>query len=227
MWPDLLLALLLQSDPSADGIRALEARDYPQAIASFEKAAAADPADYSAWFHLGLAHSLGGNRGKAIESFRKTLEIKAGLYEAELNLGMLLLEQKQTGEAMPLLKSAFDKKPKEFRPAHYLAEALAAAEQHAPAEQQFRLALEIDPKSAQALAGLGRALLRQDKLKEAEPVLRQAGDADGMLELASRFEKSGDKTAWKPPSSIRRPPRAGMPSRPPICAISRPARPPN
>lgn len=188
----LFILLALQADPSADGIKALDAKDYPAAIAAFERAVTADPNSYAAHFHLGLSHSLAGNHAKAAESYRKTLALKPGLYEAELNLGVELIDLKQAGEAATFLRSAVEKKPKEFRPVYYLAEALLASTQFAQAEQQFRAALEVDAKATPAHAGLGRSLARQGKLKEAEASLRHAGDGDGLLELASLYEKAKD-----------------------------------
>jgi tetratricopeptide (TPR) repeat protein len=183
------------SDPAAAGIKALEVNDYPAAVAAFEKAVAAGPADYAAHFHLGLAHSLAGNAPGAEAAYRRTLELKPGLYEAELNLGQVLLGARKAAAAVPHLESASSKKPREFRPVYYLAEALAESGNPAAAEGRYRTALEIDPNSAAARAGLGRALARTGKHKEAEAVLRQAGDRDGLLELASLYEQAKDRDA--------------------------------
>jgi len=65
-----------------------------------------------------------GKDAEAIPSYRKVLELKPGLYEAELNLGILLLKNKQAAEAATHLEPAAAQKPKEFRPVFYFAEAL-------------------------------------------------------------------------------------------------------
>ena len=97
MWSAaiLLLAMFLP-DPVAEGMKALEEQRYEAAIASFTKAAESDPKDYSAFFHIGLAQSLLNRDAEAIASYRKVLELKPGLYEAQLNLGIVLL---RSGEA--------------------------------------------------------------------------------------------------------------------------------
>ncbi len=190
-----LFFFLQQPDHHAEGIKALEARQYPAAIAAFEKAAAADAGDYGAHFHLGLALSMGGNAADAEKSYRKTLELKPGLYEAELNLGVVLLDLKKNADAVTTLQAALDKKPGEFRPNYYMAEALLSSGDPARAEPLFRKAAELDPAAAAAKAGLGRSLARQGKLAEADAALRQAGDADGLLELASYQEKAKDFAA--------------------------------
>jgi tetratricopeptide (TPR) repeat protein len=190
-----LLLLLQQVDHQAEGIKALESKQYPAAVALFEKAVAADPSDYGAHFHLGLAHSLAGDPARAAAAYRRTLELKPGLYEAELNLGQVLIDTKDFAGAVSSLESAMARKPDQFRPVYYLAHAHLAAGRPGQAEPMFRRALELDPKSDAARAGLGRALVRQAKLKDAEPVLRAVGDIDGLLELAALHEKAKDAAA--------------------------------
>jgi tetratricopeptide (TPR) repeat protein len=198
-----LLASLAQTpDPSAEGMKALEARNYEQAVQLFTKAAEADPKDFAALFHLALAYSLAGKDSEAVPRYKRVLEMKPGLYEAELNLGVLLLRDKQAREAIPYLESAAGKKPKEFRPNYYLAEALAADGRWADAEPRYLAALAADPKSAAAESGLGRTLAKQNRLPEAEPHYRRAAELDAayresLLELASLFE-----TAKRPADAI-------------------------
>jgi len=140
------LALLLQAaDPYAAGMKALEEQKYDLASQEFSKAVEAAPGDYAARFHLALADSLLGKDEEAIAGYRKVLELKPGLYEAELNLGMVLVRQKQFPEAIPHLKTAASLKPAEQRPAAYLADA------------------EL---------GLGRALATAGKFEEAAPLFR-------------------------------------------------------
>ena len=55
------------------------------------------------------------NRTEAIAGYEKVLELKPGLYEAELNLGILLLDAKQAARAVTVLEAAVEKKPEEFR----------------------------------------------------------------------------------------------------------------
>lgn len=191
-----LLPLLLsfqKPDWNAEGMKALEAQKYDEAAGLFTQAAEADPADYAARFHLGLALSMLGRDAESAAAYRKTLEIKPGLYEAELNLGIVLLRQKLAQEAVAPLESAASKKPKEFRPAFYLAEALLAAGKPARAEPHYRTAVEADAKSAGAQLGLARTLAKLDRLSEAAQHFRQAAALDpeyrdALLELASLYE---------------------------------------
>ena len=165
MWA-LVWALLLlwQADPLADGIKALDAKDYPTAIAAFQKAAAAEPKDFAAQFHLGLAYSLAGDKEKALAAYRQALELKPDLYEAQMNPSALLMDTGKPAEAVPLLKRAIEAKPTELRPKFFLGLAYLRAGQLAEADTQLKAARELDAKSEEVSSAL--------------------------LELASAFEKA-------------------------------------
>ncbi len=198
MWAALAGAvlLLLQADPAARGLQALEAGNYAEAAEAFEQAVARDPDDYAAHFHLAFARTMLGERDRAISGYRKVLELKPGLYQAQLNLGILLLEAEQPAEALPLLKAAAAQQPDQFQPNYHLARALDAVADDAGAEEQFRKAVAIDPKSAPARIGLGRALANQLKFDEALAAYREAAGLDPefrgyLIELAARLEEKG------------------------------------
>jgi len=165
MWAILAAFLLLQTpDFSAEGLKALDDSKYDLAAQSFLKAVEADPKDYSAHFNLALAYSLLGKDAEGIAEYRKTLELKPGLYEAELNGGILLLRQKDPADALPLLTHAVEQKPDEFRPRFYLAEAQLQSGAFDAAEASYHRALELDGKSAASQLGLAHSLARQGKL---------------------------------------------------------------
>lgn len=190
------LLLLQNVDFSAEGFKALEAKDYLLAAQDFAKAVQADPTDYAAHFHLALANSLTGKVEEAIAGYRRALELKPGLYEAQLNLGMLLLGHKRPAEAVPYLQAATASKPGEFRPQLYLAQALFDSGASAPAAAAYRAALQINAKSATAELGLARSEVRSGNLQEAEAHFRKAAELDpslkdAILELAPLYEKNG------------------------------------
>ena len=191
-----LLLFLQAPDFSADGMKALESGRYQAAVESFTQAIAADPKDYYAHFNLAMAYSLLRKDAEGIAEYRKTLDLKPGLYEAELNAGILLLRQKSPAEAVPLLEDAATQRPREYRPRYYLAEAQLQTGAPEKAAENYRLALEANPKAAGAELGWGRALARQGKLADAAPHFRQAAELDaayreGLLELAEQYEKAG------------------------------------
>jgi len=189
-----VLFFLQATDPTTEGMKALEEGKYEAAVAAFQKAIGADPKDYFAHFNLAMAYSLLHQDAEGVAEYRKTLELKPGLYEAELNGGILLLRQKNPAEALPLFEDAARQKPGEFRPRYYLAESQLQTGDAAKAEESYRLALTLDAKSAGAQLGMAQALVQQGKLAEAEPYFRQAAQIepkyrDYLLELAALYEK--------------------------------------
>ena len=51
----------------------------------FAKAVAADPKDYAAHFNLALSYTMLKRDADGLAEYKKVLEMKPGLYEAELN----------------------------------------------------------------------------------------------------------------------------------------------
>jgi tetratricopeptide (TPR) repeat protein len=155
---------------------------------------AADPKDYYAHFHLALSYSMVNRDADGILEYKKALELKPGLYEAQLNAGILLLRQKNPGEAATLLEQAVAQKPKEPRPRYYLGEALLAIGDNAHAEEHLKIVVAQDPKPAAQVA-LAHALSRQNRLDEAAPYFREAARIDpsyqdALLELGELYERA-------------------------------------
>jgi tetratricopeptide (TPR) repeat protein len=196
MWAIAVALFFLQSvDYSAEGMKALDEARYDAAVQAFTKAIETDPKDYTAHFNIALAYGFLHKDAEGIAEYRKALELKPGLYEAQLNAGILLMRQKDPVAALPLLESAAEQKPKEFRPRYYLAEAQLGTAALDKAEASYQQALELDPKSAGAELGLAHALARQGKLPDADPHFHQAATLDArlhdyLLELASLYESA-------------------------------------
>jgi tetratricopeptide (TPR) repeat protein len=193
LLPFLLFAQ--QQDVLAEGLKALDANHPDAAEAFFREAVAAAPGDVSPHFNLALALSTERKDTEAIAEFRRTLELQPGLYQADLNLGILLLRNQRAGEALPVLKQAVDTQ-KTARANLYYAQALDQTGDLSQAEARYRTALELDPKSAAAQAGLARLLLTESKFTDAATHFREAASLDpdyrdGLLELGAAYETSG------------------------------------
>jgi tetratricopeptide (TPR) repeat protein len=190
----LLLFVLQTPDYDAEGNRALEEGKYQAAADSFTKAIAADPKDYYAHFNLAMAYTFLHQDAEGLAEYRKTLELKPGLYEAELNGGILMLRAKNPADALPLLEDAAAQKPKEYSPLFYLAEAQLESGMSDRAAENFRLAEQNNPTSAAAELGWARALALQGKLDESEPhfrlaIQREPRFHDALLSLAELYEQ--------------------------------------
>ncbi len=192
--------LLLQLDFNAEGLKALEDGKYEAAVQAFAKAIEADPKDYSAHFNLALAYGFLHRDDEGIAEYRKTLELKPGLYEAQLNAGILLMRRKDPAAALPLFSAAAEQKPKEFRPRYYLAEAQLQTSAFDKAQESYGLALALDANSPAAELGMAHALARQGKLPDADPHFRRAAQLDpkyrdDLLELAQLYEENRQPSA--------------------------------
>src|SRR5580765_1911269 len=195
MWAVAALFLLLQADYTTEGMKALDEGKYEAAAQAFRKAIPADSKDYFAHFNLAMAYTLLERDPEAVAEYRKTLELKPGLYEAELNGGIVLLRQKNPLEALPLFEQAAAQKPQEFRPRYYLAESQLQTGDYAKAEESYKLAIALDAKSAGAQLGMAQSLVQQGRISDADAYFRQAAQLepkyrDYLLELAGLYEKA-------------------------------------
>jgi tetratricopeptide (TPR) repeat protein len=193
MWALFAVILAQSVDYSAEGLKALDAQKYEAAAELFTKAVAEDPKDYGARFNLALAYSFLGKFAESVPQYKAVLDLKPGLYEAELNLGISLFRLKDAAAAAVQLKAAAEQKPAEFRPAFYLAEALREAGSHAEAEAAYANAVRLKADSAESEWGWAQALLNEKRLADAEPHFRKAAALNPkyksyLLELASLLE---------------------------------------
>lgn len=184
-----------QTPSQAAGLQALDHQDYQKAEAIFASLAAADPQNYAALFYLALAHTGLNKDPEAVAEYKHVLALKSGLYEAELNLGMVLLRDHQPAAALPYLQEAAKQKPNQARPQRYLGDALLQTGDAAGAAAAYRAALAQDPKIAVAELGLGQSLVQQGKLDDALPHYQQAVTLDPalksyLLEIAAAFSKA-------------------------------------
>jgi len=191
----LLLAFWLQA---ADGMKALEARQYAEAARLFSEEVKKSPDDFAARFHLALSLSLLNRDEEAAAEYTKVLAAKPGLYEAQLNLAVVQLRLRQFAAAAALLAEAQKQKPAEFRPNYYAGEALLGLGKNEDAEAALRAALNAGGKRPEAQLAMGRAVARQGRVKESAAWFTGAAEADAgyrdaLLELAELHERAGHK----------------------------------
>ena len=195
MWAVAAFLLLFQADYTTDGMKALDEGKYEAAVQAFRKAIEADAKDYFAHFNLAMAYTFIARDPEAVAEYRKTLELKPGLYEAELNGGIVLLRQKNPVEALPLFEGAVEQKPQEFRARYYLAESELQTGDYARAEESYKLAIALDAKSAGAQLGMAQTLVQLGRIGEADAYFHQAAQLEPkyreyLLQLAGLYEKA-------------------------------------
>jgi len=176
--------------------KAIEAGDYATALALLKQQAEKDPRDYRALFDIAYTYTMMGERAQAIETYRRTLAVRPQLTQASLNLGILLLEEKQPVEAARHFSDVVAARPADARAHLLLADAWAQAGEQAKAIEGYRKVIALDPRSRDACYSLARALIEQRNFAEAETLLTRAielvpADVGVRLEMARLWELTG------------------------------------
>lgn len=191
----LLLFWQASGDPVAEGMKALESQKYAEAVELFKRAVAKDSSDVQAHFQLGAAYTGLKQVAAAKGEYAEVLRLSPKLYQAEMNLGLLLLQEGAVKDALPHLATAVEQKPASAPARRAYGDGLLAATQFKEAETQYEAA---SPKTADVEIGLARALAGQGRLQDAAPHYEKAAALDpyfltAPLELAQKFEAAGKK----------------------------------
>jgi tetratricopeptide (TPR) repeat protein len=174
--------------------------DYPNALKVYETALSLSQDHPMA--RIGMAESrlaLEQDLSEALEDMRKLGEDPA-LPEAlrgrqQLIHGRLLAELGRYDAALPLLESgAKSQGPIVFDFLLALGEASRAAGKLPKAQEAYEAALKMQPKNEKAWEGLGRALVDQDRVKEAIEKLSKAEGRRVSLVRAAAYARQED---WK------------------------------
>ena len=191
------LALPVAGSDLEQAVKALDEEDWAAAAPLLETIVVEEPENVDVQFNLAYCYAQLQQSDKAVEHYRKVVELKPGLTEAHMNLGILLMERREFGEAAPHFRTVSEARPDEFAPSLYFAHASLEAGEAEAAAQAYKKAVELDPQSADAHLGLGQALLRSGRAAEAAPHYSRAAELDPelhsmKLELAEHLENNGD-----------------------------------
>lgn len=172
---------------------AIEKKDYASAEPLLKKVVSADPANYQAWFDLGFAENALGNTQEAMAAYRKSVAAKPGVFESNLNLGLMLAKAGQP-DAEQFLRAATMLKPTANTDEGHARAWLSLAhvlETSRPAEaiEAYKQAASLEPKNPEAHLSAGLLLERENQFADAEHEYRQAleidpGSGDALTELA-------------------------------------------
>lgn len=93
------------------GVAAWQKKDYQQAAEEFEQAIAAYPSYDSAYNNLGVMYAHLNENDKALEAFKRSVELNDKNADADRNLARMLMRQKEYPQAEDLLKKSLTVQP--------------------------------------------------------------------------------------------------------------------
>ena len=152
---------------------ALDKNDYNAAIPLLQKFLAEKPDVAWAHFQLGYAYTALKQTEPARAEYEKAVALDPKMTEAQLNLGILLLE-KDPGAAVEPLRKAVELLPSQSRPRYLLGLAEERTGDWQGAAESFEGAARLDPKDEDALTELGRIYLKHNRAADAEKKFRAA-----------------------------------------------------
>ena len=152
---------------------ALDKNDYEAAIPPLQKFIAEKPDVAFAHFQLAYAYTALKRPDDARQEYERSIALDPKIPEAQLNLGVLLLER-QPAAAVAVLRRAVELLPSESRPRYLLGLAQERSGDFSGAAESFAGATRLDPKELDSLTRLGQVLLRLGKSADAEGKFRAA-----------------------------------------------------
>ena len=150
---------------------AIDKNDYEAAIPPLQKFIAEKPDVAYAHFQLAYAYTALKRPDEARAEYARCVALDPKMAEAQLNLGILLLDSQPAAAISPLRK-AVELVPSQSRPRYLLGLAYETTGDLAAAADSFEGATRLDPKDAEALTHLGIILYRNKRPAEAEAKFR-------------------------------------------------------
>jgi Flp pilus assembly protein TadD len=151
---------------------ALDKNDFEAAIAALQKFIAEKPEVAYAHFQLAYAYTGLHRDGEARTEYERCIALDPKMAEAQLNLGILLLE-KEPAAAAVALRRVVELSPGQSRPRYLLGVALEHSGDLAGAAEAFDSAARLDPQDTEALIHLGGVYLQLKRPVDAEKRFRQ------------------------------------------------------
>jgi len=164
---------------------ALDKNNFEGAIPPLQKFLAEKPDVAFAHFQLAYAYTGLNRVDDARTEYERCIALDPKMVEAQLNLGILLLEKDATAAVAPL-RRAVDLMPSQSRPRFLLGVALERSGDPAGAAEAFESASHLNAGEMEALTHLGGVYLQLKKPAEAEKKFRAVLENQPKAGLALR-----------------------------------------
>ncbi len=149
------------------GLTWVHARSFANARALWTATLRVHPGSWSAHNNLGAVFLAEKDTERAMEHFRKALDLKPDDVSARSNMGAVLLKAGQTDEALVQFRLAREANPRDVETRRNIAAALRQAHREDEAIAEYQEALQTDPRSVLVRQDLGNLLLLRGRRDEA------------------------------------------------------------
>jgi protein O-GlcNAc transferase len=173
--PPLSPAQKAASDPRVyQAQQEVEKKNYAHAVELLTGFLKDYPNDPTAHFQLGYVYGILKRSDDSAAEYRRAAELKPDFAEAQMNLGLILLDAKDFAGAAVALQRAAELMPGQARPRYLAGLALERSGDFLLAIAQYELASQVDANNFDIFFHWGVSLLRADRAEDAEKRLRQA-----------------------------------------------------
>jgi Flp pilus assembly protein TadD len=125
--------------------KAIDEKNYGQAIVLLRQILSEDEKDYQSWSELGTVYLMQNNFGEAENAYLHATEANPAYFLSFLNLGRLRMAQKKFETAVEPLSQAVKNKPESAEANYYLGEAYLQIKKGSKAVVYLYEALKLDP----------------------------------------------------------------------------------
>jgi Flp pilus assembly protein TadD len=149
------------------GKKLLARGDYSRAVTELKTATSLLITNAQAWNYLGVAYQHAGQSPDAVLAYQRALTLNRDLVEAHYNLGCLWLEQNKPGDAKTEFTAYTLRRSNAPEGWTKLGVAHLGLRDLISAEKAFNTALSFDSHNAEALNGLGLAMIQRNRPRDA------------------------------------------------------------
>ena len=155
------------------GVQAMDARDWPAAVATLRQAVTLSPDNAFTRLNLGTSLYLSGDRDAALEQYRAAVRLSPSLARAHFGIGVVLESRRRDREAIDAFTAAVRSDPDYDEARFSLANALRRAGRVGESLAHYERVIERNPATSQASFGLAMALVRLGRYREARDRLER------------------------------------------------------
>lgn len=162
------------------GVKALESKDYRDAIDLLKRAVNGDADLKNGWYDLGRAYAGANNHSDAIGAFRKQLEVDPNHKLANLELGMELQQTGKSEEAVAAYRQQLEIAPYDKASHKALGLLLAQMGKDADARTELEAAVAIPPDDPETKLALAQVYSRLGETAKSQALMKElTGSASG------------------------------------------------